>query len=402
MKDENIKIRHTIFDICGDPKGPYIIPCVIDHWTTESNLESILKFGAFFGNALLKQKNITFNQNALSSFDLKNLDANAICFCPGGFVDPITMKGQDRIRIRIDLRKVDNPGQYNIFFKITDFCCPEYKTGIILTDQLSVLFQKQQPYTMHFKFNGKCISIPLSKNDLVFYGGLAGINRFCLLFPFIMLEKVFKDGSLFKEDEKILTRLIYEHLRNLDNDTLRKVLICLAQNLTLFSELNFYSMLRLSTNLIYDIHYVSRQTTYNLHHLTRESYEKKIEELRTTKSFKTSLENLPQQFEIVRTTPEGIKIALYDVMILSNGKWEEFKTDARKIDNKTIFNGYFEMRPGNRSFPFAQYSDKEQVHGLPISITLTPNFSSLSALKENYIQNNDPEIRHKTDSKLQL
>lgn len=356
IKPENKKLLHTILRICGDENGPYVIPMVIDHWTTINNLKNIIKTGAIFGNALLKKQNINFKKNCLTSGDLENLDGNAICFCPVGFVYHEATEGKDRIRLRIDLSKVELPGRYNTFFKIRDFLGPARKLNIKLTDRLSVKFDSQ--LNLSFIFDGKKIMIPLQKNDLVFYGDLSQINRFCLLFPFIAMEKATQKnyrahGKKCEGDVKILP-LILKHLNSLNENKLKKILIFLAQNLTMVSEYNFNAILPLSSKLIYDIHDPSRNTTYSLADLTSKQYDNTLQSI--SKNF-SSLKSLPQKKEIIKN-PYCCH-DLYGVVLDNDYGSIKHKMDAKNIKNLS-FKHYVETRLGNRFVPPLSYKSQNE------------------------------------------
>ncbi|MBS0290692.1 MAG: hypothetical protein JSS07_11740 [Proteobacteria bacterium] len=409
-KPENIKIRETILKICGDENGPLVIPPIIDHWTTSSNFKKIIESGAFYGSALLTTKGIAYTKNVLHNADIKNLDGNVICFCPGGFVDSKATLGYDKMRIRIDLRKLNKTGKYNSFFKITDLECEPYFVKMQVTPSLSISFGHDLAFAFGilFEFNEHQLLIPLSKNELVFYGDLAGINRFCLLLPFIALDKA----------DKNITSLIYEHLRNLPEDELKKVLICLSQNMTMYSEYNFHAKLPLTPKLIYDVHHVSSNTTYSLHSLSTEDYDAKLKELAnylhsddesratiiaqvfgsTDKQFRasdiknevllsalkflpgminrtplvlgTSLQTLPKEISLIKENNK-----LYDV-----NKSNVYHINITKIPNNIFENGYADVRIGNRSVPKVSYNDSNHAN---VS-TMIEKDTAFNSLKENW------------------
>jgi hypothetical protein len=350
---ENIKILRTILSICGDEKGHYIIPTIIDHWTTFDNLKNIIKTGAFSGNAYLTKNQITFEANSYDrDIDLPNLDHNVICFSPGGFVDPLATKGEERIRIRINMNNIDLPGRYNQFFKITDLCFPDYQIIIKLTDLLSFSFTHRlgsNGTRVKFIFNEKQTSTAkFESNEVVYYGDLQSINRFCLLFPFIALEKI------KQRNDPSLVQLICNHLVNLDENELRKILICMSQNITMTSEYNFYCKLPLTSKLIYDIHNPSNDTTYLFNELSENEYAVTLEKIAHSISLDASLQDLPKNIENV-LDEDYHGVLMYNTLI---SRSRTYNNDVIAIPNSAFNNGYVETRLGTRSVPSIAYASK--------------------------------------------
>lgn len=365
----NKRILKTILSICADKKGPYVIPTVIDHWTTSANFSTVIQSGAFLGNAFLKKKLIEFTPNALGGPDLENLDSNVICFCPGGFVDPLAVKNKDGIRLRINLKNVNLTGRYNAFFKITDLCFPKYSITVKLTDSLSVTlgcdrghFYGPSTVGLTFNFNGKEICIAFGGKELVYYGGLEGINRFCLLLPFMALENLLhgKGCRNPSEQDKELASLICRHLLSLGDDELRKVLICLAQNITMCSESNFYCKLPLSSKLIYDIHDITNGKTYSLDGCTSEQYDSILKELSNSTPLDAALSGLPQKNESIIEFSENGQVIIMNNINFCTNSFFKFENDIRNLPNNQFRNGYIETRVGNRSVPSISYEVEKQ------------------------------------------
>ncbi|MBV8801474.1 MAG: hypothetical protein JO097_14425 [Acidobacteriaceae bacterium] len=358
----NEKYKHIyrmILEISGDPKGPHIIPYIIDHWTKLKNFQSICKHNAFYGHASLKKHHITFIPNALGSFDKKNLDENVICFSPGGFVDPIALMNNkmglphsDLLRLRLDLSKLKTLGKFNTFFKAVDLGMGFFKVELNLTEKLTVSIEKKlwgnpitnnastSEYNFIFKLKGAYpLETTLEDNELIYYGDLAGINRFCLLLPFIALQT---------SNDKIQVERIYTELNNLNSKTLKKTLITLAQNATLFSEYNFNGVLHLTPQSIYDIHLVSYNTTYEFQNLSKEAYDKALQYFRSDQIPK----NIPLKTEKIfeYQHEEESEINLYN-QPLNYKSFEPtlFKINAMAIQDSLFENGYTETRPGRSS-----------------------------------------------------
>lgn len=349
IKNENTKIRTVLLKLCGDGNGPYIISPVIDHWTTASNLKKIVNSGAFYGNAILKQHGVSFNENALTGADILNLDGNVICFCPGGYVDRQALQGEDRIRLRIDLRKAKLKGKFNTFFKITDLCVEPYTVTVHLTEELSVRFSKfgarSHFFNIEFRFKEIKWQIPFKKNELIFYGDLIAINRFCLLMFFIALEKSKKEGF-----ENVASE-IYDYLNKKDENELRKILTCFAQNMTMYSELNINCMLTLTPHLIYDMHFAKENKTFAFYDLPPENYANAIKNIGDGMSFDHTLST---KNEVIKSIHTNRIISLYGVPLSA-----EYVIDAKAISND-LFNeekGYVETRIGKREVPAIKYSE---------------------------------------------
>jgi len=347
----NKKISETILSICGDEKGPYVIPMVIDHWTTFKNFKNILARGAFLGNAFLKREKIDFTANCLAPGDIVNLDGNVICFSPGGFVDPKAVAGDDRIRVRVDLSKAKNIGKFNIFFKVTDLCMQNYEVKVQLTDRLVVSFERfafpNSPLAIFFELDGKKLGVGFKKNQLLFYGDIDGINRYCLLLPFIALE-----GALKRENQhdSQLAADIYTYLRALTGDELRKILICMSQNMTLYSEFNFNGILKLTPHLIYDIHDVTSNKTYDLSELSLQDYSSTLTAVQEASNLHQPLQQVPMKSEVI-CKQVGSKKELAQLYATN---YLEFKKDVKPLTEK-FRNGYVESRAGNRMVPAISY-----------------------------------------------
>jgi hypothetical protein len=342
------RIYHMILEIAGDSKGPHVVSPLLDHWTKLSNFKNISACNALYGHASLKKHGIPFIPNALHDFDKKNLDENIICFSPGGFVDPIALMQDgkphaDLIRLRVDLTKIKSAGAFNTFFKAVDLGMSHFIVNLNLTKNLKIIIEKnllsttnipeRSTYSFTFKLkNYSPLEIFLEDNDLIYYGDLAGINRFCLLLPFIAL-------NLYREHE--LVRSIYDELNRLNATLLKKILITMAQNVTIFSEYNFNGILYLTPQSIYDIHVVNTHMTYKFSDLSEKDYNKAIHYFLEEKN----LDSIPAKKEKIFSYNEESEISLYNQQVAYRSLAPTcFTVDATSIEKSFFEKGYAETR----------------------------------------------------------
>lgn len=339
----NVRINQMIETIANDPNGPFVIPTIIDHWTTVDNFKSILKRKAFWGNQTLIQNNVSFVKNALNPCDVENGDGDVICFAAGGFVDYNALRGLDRIRVRVDARKLKNV-KYNTFFKAVDLCVGTFSTEVQLTKDLKVIINHPNEPKLQFTFILKkekktyTLSSELTKDELIFYGNILEINKAALLLPFLALEK----GA-----NKAAIKVIYGYLNTLDEPTLRKLMIGLSQNATMYSELNVFSKLMLTPHLIHDIYFVREKETYPLYNLSEGDYESTLYKIINAKhEATTETAKTEETIEIVST--QRSMTVLYGRWI--NGHLDKHKeeVDITSIPSKLFEGSYVETRPGIR------------------------------------------------------
>ncbi|MFI4937150.1 MAG: hypothetical protein ACHQJ6_01395 [Candidatus Berkiellales bacterium] len=374
IQNERIKkIIHTLSE-----KGMFVFPRVVDHWTTLGNFRSILQHGAFYGAQTLQRKSIAYTNSALEGVDVRNGDGNVICFSPGGFVDVSAIRGfnfsnvqvgsikfdaaekLDRVRIRVDATKIPNFGNYNTFFKMVDMAVvPPFHLKVKLTEELTVSITHGRKFRgtlgyahkhLYLKFILKneekehCAIVDISSlNDLIYYGTLQEADTAAMFFPFYFLEK---------SQNKEAAEKINDYLNTLDDDQLRKLIISLAQNMTLYSEFNVYGKLPLNERLIYDIHSVKTGLTYPLHPLTELQYQTVLNGFFTsgdistlgTQPKKEPVELLSHYYDNRMTVLYGRHVHGY----LSKPKYKE-TIDVSKLPPALFEAGYVETRPGIRS-----------------------------------------------------
>lgn len=245
-----------------------IISKIQYHWTTKSNLLSILRSKAFFGNKYLKQKKIYFQSNALEDADIKNGDSNVICFCPY-LVDYLAfyVKLQRKIRsgtvrLAIDVSNIEMCGINNQFFKLFDLCSPSFNYSIRINDELLLTFMRPEragSVYLIISLNNKKYRIEVfskeknSPHDVIFYGNLYSINRFCLIKFFSLL---------YNHDKNVYNEFI-NYLSKMTREEIKKILVSIGQTITIFSEFNMNVILPYNNKLVKSIHFVDKQITYN-------------------------------------------------------------------------------------------------------------------------------------------
>lgn len=324
-----------------------VIGDIQHHWTTLGNLKSIIRNKYFYSNKRLRNEKLFFTKNALTTGDVNNGDGNVICFCPYmvdflAFYDQQEKKiKRDVVRISIDANHVDSYGKYNQFFKIYDFWSPRFNYMVHINDDLSINVSKNNEkceVTIHLCGENKtmilCDGTKNSKSDIMFYGNLDGINRFCISTIFKMLR-----GSNDAEFERKF--LLY--LLSRDDNEIKKIIIILAQSITIFAEYNFNSSLRNSDRLIKTIHYVDKSLTLNLNSSSNEEYESQMEQI--------SLNQLPSTkgAHITETLVSKIQddLSLYGKSIHTSQRWVDLGvSDLRQQSPMLYGNGvYLETRP---------------------------------------------------------
>lgn len=238
------------------------------HWTTLGNLQGIAAHGYFYGNKFLNNTLLKFEANALGNQDIANGDENTICFCPS-LVDDVALREKIKfdmnwgnsfvistskpgirnglMRLTIDLEKKTHTEKYNEYFKIFDFCSPMYNFLVKISEELSFkILKTHEALMVGFDLNGLRHVSSISKNDAVFYGGLNAINRFCLV---KIVDSINQADEAFKKS-------FYDYISGLSNDEIKKIFILCTQWMTVFSEYNFNTALRVSDGLIKEIYWV--------------------------------------------------------------------------------------------------------------------------------------------------
>jgi hypothetical protein len=223
------------------------------HYTSLSNLPSIIQDQAMYGNAYLKSNGTHFIPNVFCCADLLTGDSNVICFCPGqvdtkAFIYDRGLK-TNVCRLSIDIIKRNKPpytkGTYNRFFKLSDLQYAWSASFNINTFKVYIENLAGGGMNIFLSFNDKKKhEVQLTKNEMVYYGNIFQINRFCSVQLFNIINKV--NNARFKTN-------FYNHLSALNDDELRKLLIVFSQNLTLFAEANFNTFLSLDEIKINEI-----------------------------------------------------------------------------------------------------------------------------------------------------
>ncbi|HLB43119.1 MAG TPA: hypothetical protein VJN02_09810, partial [Gammaproteobacteria bacterium] len=307
----NSRIKAIIFDIA---RHHLIVSEKIYHWTTWDNLKSIIQHNAFLGNHLLKNYGISFEPNALGNADIKNGDGNVICFCPY-LVEPTILVSpyelncdrkirKNLIRLTIDLTKIDCFGKYNQFFKLFDFCAPNFKYTLIISDHLSFSFKKNPCPESHvivsINFKQNFFHYTIDKKNAISYGNLFSFNVFCLNKFFDIINKDFP----FKNE-------LNDYLDKLTDAELRKVLISFGQGLTIFSEYNFNASLTLTDHLITEIYCANSEKSFLLEDLTTEQYRDTFKQLREKGEIQPDVPSLKKCYLTVAPTGNIIRGCLY-------------------------------------------------------------------------------------------
>jgi hypothetical protein len=280
MVEEVPEVLDTIHQLATDKA---IISPVVSHITTEKNLSSICSAEALFGAEALDRRKITYTKNALGPGDIENGDGDIIC-CAHNLVDYLSLgyggtglsegkiePKEGLIHVKVDLSTVDpQKGIYNQFFKIKDFRCPAFYYQMKVVSWLSLGFfnsSHDNSYCIDFKVDDIEESVIVSNEEMVFYGDLYQINRFCLLSIFKFIEK---------SKNKSLVDAFYKNFKSSSLDERTKILKLYGQHLTVFSECNFNQRLTCVPGLFREIYAVTQGICYSLEDLMPEEYEERI------------------------------------------------------------------------------------------------------------------------------
>ncbi|MCW8449610.1 hypothetical protein [Legionella quinlivanii] len=246
-----------------------IINHKVYHWTTLSNLQSIIRNKQLLGNHIIQEKGISFEKNALNTGDVVNGDGSVICLCPA-LVDDVALIRNKRIRrdllrLTINLQKVLCPGKYNQFFKLFDFFAPPFSRRLKINSDLTIDARKKErdnpKLEVTVSLSGNPFTITIDKSDAIIYGDLYSINRFCL-------SKVFE---LFNSRNDLMA-----YLASLNENDIAKIFLLTGQAMTLFSEYNFNHSLNLSCFLIEEIYQAESNCLWRIHQECPEQYESQL------------------------------------------------------------------------------------------------------------------------------
>lgn len=223
------------------------------HHTTLPNLQSIVTHGYFYGNDVLKSHKINFQKNTYSpTSDGKNGDAKILCLCPGqvdmrayalnGTIKP------DRCILTLDISHLSRREKYNEFFKLSDLNAG-WEGRFIFGDLSFVILNTKHEeinvISINVSFKNKhSSSVVIDKNNMIFYGNIFSINRFCAIQLFNIINKI---------ENTQLKGKIFSYLNTLDDNELKKLIITFSQTLTHFAEYNFDSVMPLNEIRIKEI-----------------------------------------------------------------------------------------------------------------------------------------------------
>ncbi len=249
------------------------------HYTSISNLSSIVNHQYLFGNDYLKKNQIPFNQNAFCEQDIGTGDAKVICFCPGqvdlkAFTYHYQLK-KNMCRLSININQKDipfNKAINNQFFKLSDFWA-NWSFFFKIDNKVSALIRGISGISIFLFFDGIYEEVCLNKQEMIYYGNIFSINRFCSVQLFNIINKI--------ENEELKNKL-YHHLSDLNYDDLRKFLIVFSQNLTLFAEYNFNACLPLEDIKINEVLMIGdKKIKINFMNLDENEYNNALDLLRS-------------------------------------------------------------------------------------------------------------------------
>lgn len=213
----------------------------IRHTTSRASLLSILE-GCLYGARTLKEFDIAYKKAALSSFDVKNGDGNAICF--GAFkIDP-KARQEDPVDIELSLEKIQQRST-TAFYKQLDFCFNTYgnpltyvqlgdlKLGIKLADgtnpKLILVIMKGDVEIIQ-----KSIQYP---HYLLIHYNIPALQQ-------ILTLNFFRFIDVCDDDE--VAALIYSEIDKLTDDDLEAFLNELGRVMCLTMEFNFYGAYKIN------------------------------------------------------------------------------------------------------------------------------------------------------------
>lgn len=342
-----------------------VISPIQTHWTTMTNLVNILRNGHLFGNNILKTNNIFFQPNALGSSDIYNGDSKTICLCPF-LVDNevlsniIEAKLKDNlVRLSLNLGQIDTQGKFNQFFKLRDLQSPSFRSDVKINEELSIaVIGEEAEFKIKILLNGvekqyslykrkNSYDTDKSMNKVIFYGNIIEINRFCLTKLFELMDKDFFDHFI-------------SYLDSLDENEIKKILVIIAQNLTIFAEYNFNASLQLTNHLIDSIHFVNHSSTFKLDSLSSKEYAEVLNNLMEAGTMKLEV---PSQSETLVVRKDNI-VTLYGNSIDTNRREVTLpKRDLTDVPAELFSTGhYVETRPYNSgdNFALAELGEKEK------------------------------------------
>lgn len=242
--DLHYRLEKIIVDITENQK--IVNGKRIYHYTSLPNLTSISKHKYFMGHDNLETNKIRFDRNTFTQVDRENGDARVICFCPGqvdikAYTDFVYSNVKNNsCRLTLDINNLSSKKSlYNQFFKLADLGV-WFSYRINFEDMHIEVSKHDGVECMELKVKFKEFeeqTVQLDKKDVIFYGDIFCINRFCAVQFINMISKM-------KNDK--LKEVLFDYLNQLNDTELTKILIIFSQALTLFAEYNFNCVLPLN------------------------------------------------------------------------------------------------------------------------------------------------------------
>lgn len=321
-----------------------VISNQIHHWTTMSNLQSMLIEGNIYGNAHLKNINKYFQKNSLSQFDISNGDSDVICFAPY-LIDPIALVDEenyslktDLVRLTIDIEKAPYHWEMQHFFKIRDLAVPAIDYRVKVDNSLSFEFfhirnYQNQDMLVIIKFKNWKIEHSINKSESIFYGNYFAINQFCM----DQLPRMLK-----RSDSQFLMEF-NDYLRTLTDNEIKKIFIIFAQSLTIYSEYNINHKLKLTNHLITHIYLANQNLLFDLSTLSVEDYQKACDQM----CHSSTIPLTPTQNDKPIIKFNGKDLQIYGTEIWYRHRSFNLVKDFSEL-NPDHFGqeGYYETRPG--------------------------------------------------------
>lgn len=328
-----------------------VIPNNIHHWTTLSNLQSILWEGNIYGNTHLRDLKKYFQRNSLSRTDISNGDGDVICFAPY-LIDPLALVDEgkntlkeDLVRLTIDIEKAPYHWEMQHFFKIRDLGVPTIIYKVKINDKLSFEFNRlgHNAHTgisviIKFKqgnidkFKEWTIEHEINKTDSIFYGNYFAINQFCM----DQLPRILKHA-----DSEFLSAF-NAYLSTLEDNEIKKIFVIFAQSLTIYCEYNVNHKLKVKDNLITHIYLANQNELFNLSSLSRNDYQSVCEQIKSDGII--PLTSTQPHKPLIEFNDDIIRI--YDTEIWYRQRYFNLVKDFSELNPDYFAQGYYETRPG--------------------------------------------------------
>ena len=317
------------------------------HYSRLSNLASICRHEKLFGHDNLLKNNIAFQKNAFTQFDRDNGDSRVICFCPGqvdrtAYADYLGVTKPDSCCLTIDINnRYSKDGIHSDFFKLADLAI--HFTSQINFGDLSILITKNHSISLRisFKFkNHNTEHVDLTKSEMIFYGNIFCINRFCAVQLFKLIGKL--------QNDKLQGEL-FVYLNDLNDHELTKLLIVFSQNLTIFAEYNFTDVLPLSDIIIKEILIIGdKKIKYDFSNTSDWEYSRALDLLSKSdySQLKHYVKPVDAQDTIYNTAHQYTNLRVFGTVV-SNSAAPDLKINALNLSGDLFTtNDYIETRMG--------------------------------------------------------